>query len=422
MLTEPEKIKKPHTAITSWSGFIYQGKVALYHVLCLLEKKQEFGLHKLQLDSLDDFSILDADSKIISIHQVKAKKSQYYSSYEGDIIGTKTKAINYNCEQAFFHTARKINDKTPDDIALDEAPVELYQYNDKYHCGVDEIDSQIEEQLKKLWQGQDSKKNDAYAKIARQHLDQIILKQVLAIHGIVHEGTQSDRNAAYTETIEFAKFIELIDHIDLNQIGQDKEYWFYVILNDIHQYYQEYLMNEEVIPECEAEKLAGYMNAIRKLDKEKILNFIRNITPHRKGTINSLKDYKDETFNKDEFHNAFLRILRDLKQTNINEKGLLQWQKEGASYFPTAISSGASSLTNVCAKIVENFYKDDLEIFYERSTFITSDIDVPSIIDAAPKVLSTEGMADAKNDENRILKLKKVALISINKASEEIND
>jgi hypothetical protein len=33
------KADNPHTAITIWSGFVYQGKVAIYHVLQLLKQQ-----------------------------------------------------------------------------------------------------------------------------------------------------------------------------------------------------------------------------------------------------------------------------------------------------------------------------------------------------------------------------------------------
>lgn len=423
MPTQPTTITHPHTAITSWSGFIYQGKVALYHALCLLENPKNCNGYKLQLDSLEDFAILDAQSTPVSLHQVKAKKTQYYSGYQADIAKVKKKATDNNCNKAFFHTAREITDKNPTDIATDEAPVKLYEYNSKFHCGVDEIDSQIEGQLKKIWQGQSYKEDDGYIKRARLYFDQIIMKQVLYIHGIVHADAQSDTAAAFSKTIDFNKFIELIDHTNLAEKDLGKQYWLYILLNDMHQYYQAYCFNEEdSFEDGEAEKLENYIDAISRLSEIEMRKFIRNITPHRKGTSNSLSEYKDETFNRDEFHMAFLRILRELKKTSMDERNLLKWQKGNTSFFPSAISSGQSTLRKVCSKIIENFHNGDLEILYERSTFITSDIDAPSIIDAVPDVLRTEGMSSTENDEYRILNSRKVALISLNTAKGEIND
>jgi hypothetical protein len=65
----------PHTAISSCSGYIYQGKIALMHCLKLFEnlgtQAREFSL---EIESLDDFAIKNADGSYRSMHQVKAKK------------------------------------------------------------------------------------------------------------------------------------------------------------------------------------------------------------------------------------------------------------------------------------------------------------------------------------------------------------
>ena len=42
-----------HTAITTWSGFIYQDKVAFHHVLFLFNNSNDCDEYKLQLDSLE---------------------------------------------------------------------------------------------------------------------------------------------------------------------------------------------------------------------------------------------------------------------------------------------------------------------------------------------------------------------------------
>ena len=68
----------PASAISSWSGFVYQGKVALYHSLKLiLDGDFDFDL---QLDSTDDFAIY-RNGKLHTAHQVKAKVGKYRKNY-----------------------------------------------------------------------------------------------------------------------------------------------------------------------------------------------------------------------------------------------------------------------------------------------------------------------------------------------------
>ena len=70
-----------HSAISSYSGFTYQGKVALLHCLKLIsDNGREIRNYQLQIDSLDDFAILNG-STVVSLHQVKAKRAYLFSSY-----------------------------------------------------------------------------------------------------------------------------------------------------------------------------------------------------------------------------------------------------------------------------------------------------------------------------------------------------
>ncbi len=95
-------IKNINTAISTWSGFIYQGKVALFHAIKLLTEDSNPSQFNLQLDSLEDFAVLNGE-EIISIHQVKAVKSSYYSTYKPEFIKICTKSRKYTCVNVNFH-------------------------------------------------------------------------------------------------------------------------------------------------------------------------------------------------------------------------------------------------------------------------------------------------------------------------------
>ena len=134
------KEKLLNTAISSWSGFVYQGKVAIYHVL----KEINNPNFTLQLDSLDDFAILDANGNIISMHQVKAKKSHYFSTYNEAFSQLQDGGLITGCNSLHFHLAQIITDKTVPDIEIDYSPVKVYKYGISPFCSVDNIDAEIE--------------------------------------------------------------------------------------------------------------------------------------------------------------------------------------------------------------------------------------------------------------------------------------
>lgn len=77
-MSKNTELEYPASAITTWSGFVYQGKIALYHCLKMIYQG-DVGF-ELQLDSSDDFAIYK-NGALISAHQVKAKIGKYRSEY-----------------------------------------------------------------------------------------------------------------------------------------------------------------------------------------------------------------------------------------------------------------------------------------------------------------------------------------------------
>jgi len=109
-VTVSSKISKS-SAVASWSGFIYQGKVALYQVIKLLIEGRLSSACELKVEHLDDFAIFEG-STVLFVHQVKSTQSTYRSSY--------IKALNQaadvtsphfnNGTQRFFHVSVELDD------------------------------------------------------------------------------------------------------------------------------------------------------------------------------------------------------------------------------------------------------------------------------------------------------------------------
>ena len=118
-----------HSAITTWSGFVYQGKIALYHSLKLLTDDVAAASYQLQLDSLEDFAIMASANTCLSLHQIKALKTKYYSGYEGAFKKLCAKGTLLGCNDLSFHVAVEITDKTPAIIALAHPNMKLYKYH-----------------------------------------------------------------------------------------------------------------------------------------------------------------------------------------------------------------------------------------------------------------------------------------------------
>ncbi len=108
-----------HDASATWSGFNYQGKVGLYHVLKLMNEKVgvdrtfDFSSYELVYENHEDFDI-KTDGEIKSIHQVKAYNSSVPSKYENAILEMilEVHTNDFHIADCFLHTWKTINFST----------------------------------------------------------------------------------------------------------------------------------------------------------------------------------------------------------------------------------------------------------------------------------------------------------------------
>jgi len=98
-----------HDATPTWSGFNYQGKVALYTLLKLINSSDFDGACEwsLELEWLEDFSI-KCNGNYCSIHQVKAYNTCNLNKYSEAIFKLTKKVIDYDIDVAYLHTWKGI--------------------------------------------------------------------------------------------------------------------------------------------------------------------------------------------------------------------------------------------------------------------------------------------------------------------------
>lgn len=109
-----------YDATASWSGYTYQGKVAIYITLKKINNLRTLNpncntdQYYLELEWLEDFAVLcknEAGELVYeSIHQVKARKDQKLSAYSSALIKLLQKIdADGNIENAFLHTIENID-------------------------------------------------------------------------------------------------------------------------------------------------------------------------------------------------------------------------------------------------------------------------------------------------------------------------
>ncbi|EMP2577409.1 hypothetical protein RGJ22_004290 [Serratia marcescens] len=101
-------------ASPSWSGFNYQGKVALYYALKLINAEPvdtDLSNYSLMLESTEDFEIRHNEDPI-SFHQVKAYNSSSYSEYSDALFGITLELYKQPNVTGRIHTWKLINPKS----------------------------------------------------------------------------------------------------------------------------------------------------------------------------------------------------------------------------------------------------------------------------------------------------------------------
>ncbi|MEH6498178.1 MAG: ABC-three component system protein [Pseudoalteromonas distincta] len=414
----------PHTAVPVWGGYIYQGKIALYHCVSLILKSlDESERLSLQVESIDDFAILQ-NGKCKSLHQVKAYKSDDFSSYALAVAEQRNKSAKYPGCEVFFHVSKPI--KVPEGFSVTYSPVVMYRYSKtsttEEYCALSEVDNLLEDALrcvyKKYHSADTYKVSNEYLSWSRNLLEDIVVKKVIAMHSEIQLSPIAvQRQVANREKIEFTEFLDILS-MDLTSAVFGEDYFFSIIRKDIGSYFSDFCDDHD-LQGSELKKLSRCVAEINLLDRVGLKEFMCSILPDKKGRFSSLREYKDEAITSDHLQLGLFRIFHELVESNYNASEKVKnfyWRVAEQNFYPTAIYQGPSSTGAICKRIVEGSIKHDVEFLYESGTLITSDINAESIY----SVVCVGARGEQFHDHNKFNKFKKVSLISISNLPQEI--
>jgi hypothetical protein len=218
-VSQEDDEKYPASAISSWSGFVYQGKIALYHSLKLIHDGDlDF---ELQLDSSDDFAIYK-NGKLQTAHQVKAKISKYRSGYSKAL--EQSTLIEYDKIKGtlrYFHVSVQL-DNTDDHKGASGEIVKLYRYGDNFHCGLSEIEGLTKALIKKICEKRSIAVSDNLINFNYCLLSEKISTKAIYIHYLNQIDGISGKRAAYEDRIKGKEILE--DLLNQNPY-QDRDYY-----------------------------------------------------------------------------------------------------------------------------------------------------------------------------------------------------
>lgn len=204
-MSQEDDDKYPASAVSSWSGFVYQGKIALYHSLKIIHDGDlDF---ELQLDSSDDFAIYK-NGKLHTAHQVKAKISKYRSGY--------TKALEQSTliehdkikgTTRYFHVSVPLSN-TDDHRGASGEAVKFYRYGNNYYCGLGEIEGLTKELIKNICIKQHIIVSDNLINFNYCLLSEKISTKAIHNHKLNQVGGISENRAAYESRIKARNILE----------------------------------------------------------------------------------------------------------------------------------------------------------------------------------------------------------------------
>ncbi|WP_148569510.1 ABC-three component system protein [Leclercia adecarboxylata] len=358
-MNDEEASKYPHSAISTWSGFVYQGKVALYHCLKLINQGDcDF---QLQLDSTDDFAIYK-DSKLVSAHQVKAKIGDYRSNYKDAL--EKSSAIELDRIagiKRYFHISQPINDHR-DYVGANQERVEFYLYGEFRYCELNKIEELTKEIIKEIYTRQAVLFNDSLIDANYCLLSDRISSQALMIHAKIQNDGVAQRKAAYEYRISAESI--LTDIMDTNPYER-KDYYAIELKARLYCHLEERLA--EFLPGMSD---AAYMRARRIYDLIRI---------SEGGDFKTLCQLMKPSEKFSRIQNADIRRYSDLVH-NFNIEPILKrlphyLDSNNKFYAPTALYLPDPTDKKYCtAEIISEIKNnDDLgQLLYEFNNLIAS--------------------------------------------------
>ncbi|SHM60017.1 ABC-three component system protein [Flavobacterium xanthum] len=423
----------PHTAVPSWSGFIYQGRIGLYYILKQLNSNTEDEINELvfQIDSIEDFTILKnavGGNIPISMHQVKAVKSDTYTTYRDDFTQLENKwtAIGIQTVEAFFHLATQ-NEKTKAQIEVLHPKMKIYEYeNSAESCSLNDIDVKIKEQIISILQKYniDGHNNPNTVQLLSEIVEKIVSDKVIYIHSLNHGGMPI-REAAFNNTIPLSIFLNALK-TDISSLIQDEEYFEGKIRNNLNRYYQEFCLDfdEDQLSTAIKTKMNKYSVLFNSYNTITFKEFLQSIRPHKKVSYENLEKYTDLSLNEDEMKDSFYQILLAIKEPNISN-GIGWVCSENKLYYPTSIdySNSEPSRKKVSERIIKTALSKMVDVPFNSDYLITSECNVDNIETYANNIsrITSVDTGEAEK-ETKITQWKKVSLIDLETAKRKLND
>lgn len=454
-----------HSAVPSWSGYEFQGQVAIYTSLCFLNSLDlatvELSQYSIEIEHIEDFSI-KVNNSYLSIHQVKSYQNTYhFSSYKEAVLELLGKCAKYeSINKVNLHTTCLIEEPTKD---------ALYNLLKEYRptAKVDKLNSY----KKLLFEHQ--KFDDAFNKLSYNKvndssyelvvdIDEVgdKIKEQLAIFYSLNHQLFDQESIILNSSSENISYIyhnlqaKLDDWIIRNHKGGLKEptialnvFFEILITKNIYQfsnktaagllkdslkkcfteYCEDYGITPETSPECK--NWENNWKYIRQLSDDEFILLCKKISPNIvvKNENITLLEYR-ELLNSRGVKDALIHLTLNIGKLSLeltDVKNVFVLNKAGSHHLISTISDSKTpgAVGNVSKRIIKNLMHNNqlFHLLFDIHKIITTEIEGPfegEIFDVRATYQKEQGKTI--EDKNSVTAPQKLEFISVKQAKEDL--
>ncbi|MCS0346490.1 ABC-three component system protein [Vibrio diabolicus] len=411
---------KNSSAIASWSGFIYQGKIALYHCIHLLVSDNSNADH-LKVETLDDFVIYDSGGKALSLHQVKARNNRKRSAYE-DALKQASEISSLNVDKTtkrWFHVSCELDDcSSYSSTNTTQNQVDFYQYRDGSHyLSLEHVNEQLEQVVSDYLEKIKLNCTPLLVRYKLGLLFSLLDIRVISAHAKIHTEGQLKFDAANMTPISLSEIEECLKSEVFDEADEK------VVLNrfrrNILDRTDELIDVHKESNDISCTDVLACRNAIATMNLETLKRLYYSKKPNLDAI--SIKGFNDDSVD------SYMGIVAMLEELVVLNDLPHYHQPLFGTYLPTAIQlkkiNEKLSLSDIQSNVEalrENSIVQD--VLYEYNNLIVDMKHSAFPLSEASKL--TGKFIDISDDplnQGRLTKIHNVRFISSDDAQEELN-
>lgn len=272
MAQEDKHSEVNNSAIGSWSGFIYQGLVAVYYALTLLkENKDKYIKYSLCLDAFEDFSVHDENDQIVSLHQCKCYNASH--DFKDECTKMSQKRDEYvnagKCMEnvnLYLHTNYE-----PKNLP---STIKAIVFNQK------ELLSKIKSVVTEIANAFPTNSGD----VVLCKLSSLEDEYVMQIHKEYHDAFRQDKSAKLWEQARRKRlsFADVWNCLLTEELFDQDSLGMYIKTQTILQLHEYLVISSDVGDEVDIERLNLIEDALLNLSNLKANDLFQRVHPHYK--------------------------------------------------------------------------------------------------------------------------------------------